>query len=148
MKLVVQRVKNASVSIENQKVNEIKIGLLVFVGIQKGDTREEVEKLANKLVNLRIFENEDHKMTYSLKDIGGEVLSISQFTLLGSTKKGHRPNFNLAEEPRKAKELYELFNNYLIKELSDKVKTGVFGADMEISLINDGPVTILYDTNE
>lgn len=147
MKLVVQRVKNASVSIENQKVNEIKIGLLVFVGIQKGDTREEVEKLANKLVNLRIFENEDHKMTYSLKDIGGEVLSISQFTLLGSTKKGHRPNFNLAEKPRKAKELYELFNNYLIKELPDKVKTGVFGADMEISLINDGPVTILYDTN-
>jgi len=143
LKVLLQRVKNASVKIDNEIFSEIKEGILVFVGIEKGDSEENVNKLAEKTCNLRIFEDENGRMNKSVLDIGGEILSVSQFTLAGNCKKGTRPSFDSAELPEKAKKLYELFNACL----SEKVitKTGVFGAMMEIGLINDGPVTFMLE---
>ena len=143
MKVLIQRVKKASVTISDELYSKINSGLLVFVGIEKGDTEETVLKLADKTLNLRIFEDENEKMNKSVKDVEGEILSVSQFTLAGNCKKGTRPSFDNAEVPDIAKNLYELYNKKLSEQIS--VKTGVFGAMMEVELINDGPVTFMLE---
>lgn len=147
MKVVIQRVKNASVSINRSLHNAINEGLLVLVGIGEEDGNEDIEWLCAKIVNLRIFNDSDSKMNLSLKEINGEVLLISQFTLFANTKKGNRPSFTQAAKPEVAIPLYQSFINQLKKELlPHAVKTGVFGADMQVELLNDGPVTILIDS--
>lgn len=143
MKVLIQRVKRASVTIDNDLYSKIDKGLLVFVGIEKGDKEETVLKLAEKTLNLRIFEDENEKMNLSVKDVKGEILSVSQFTLAGNCKKGTRPSFDNAEKPDLAKKMYELYNNKLSEQVP--VKTGVFGAMMEVELINDGPVTFMLE---
>jgi len=145
MKAVIQRVKKASVKVENRIHASISKGLLVFLGIGKGDNESDVEYLVRKIINLRIFENELGKFDFSVKDINGEMLVVSQFTLYADCKKGNRPSFENAEIPDIAKMLYEKFVEK-IRGNGIKVGTGVFGAKMEIELINDGPVTILLDT--
>ena len=143
MKVLIQRVKRASVTIDNRLYSNIDKGLLVLVGIEKGDKEETVLKLAEKTLNLRIFEDEKEKMNLSVKDVKGEILSVSQFTLAGNCKKGTRPSFDNAERPDLAKNFYELYNNKLSEQVP--VKTGVFGAMMEVELINDGPVTFMLE---
>lgn len=140
MKALIQRVKRASVAIEGEFFSAINSGILVFLGVEKGDEKENAEKLAQKIVNLRIFEDENEKMNLSLKDVNGEMLVVSQFTLCGDCKKGTRPSFDKAANPQKAVDLYE----YFIKCIEDNnipVKTGKFRAMMDVELINDGPVT-------
>jgi len=146
MKVIIQRVQFASVSVEEVKTT-IDKGFLLFVGITHKDTKEIVEKVANKVIQMRIFEDENQKMNRSLKDVNGEILSISQFTLYADCKKGNRPSFTNAAKPVYANELYEYFNA-LLKEQIPKVETGVFGADMKVELLNDGPVTIVLDSEE
>lgn len=140
MKALIQRVKRASVTIEGELFSTINSGILVFLGVEKGDEKENAEKLAQKIVNLRIFEDENEKMNLSLKDANGEMLVVSQFTLCGDCKKGTRPSFDKAAHPDLAVDLYE----YFIKCIEDNnipVKTGKFRAMMDVELINDGPVT-------
>lgn len=140
MKALIQRVKRASVTIEGELFSAINSGILVFLGVEKGDEKENAEKLAQKIVNLRIFEDENEKMNLSLKDVNGEMLVVSQFTLCGDCKKGSRPSFDKAAHPDLAVDLYE----YFIKCIDDNnipVKTGKFRAMMDVELINDGPVT-------
>lgn len=140
MKALIQRVKRASVTIEGELFSAINSGILVFLGVEKGDEKENAEKLAQKIVNLRIFEDENEKMNLSLKDVNGEMLVVSQFTLCGDCKKGTRPSFDRAAHPDLAVDLYE----YFIKCIEDNnipVKTGKFRAMMDVELINDGPVT-------
>jgi len=144
VKALVQRVKKASVTIDDKLYSKIDQGLLVFLGVQKGDSKENADKLAQKLVNLRVFEDENDKMNLSLKDVGGQMLVVSQFTLCGDCKKGTRPSFDNAELPDKANELYEYFVSK-IKEQGIKVQTGSFGAMMDVELINDGPVTFMVE---
>ncbi len=141
---LIQRVKKASVTIDNKLFSSINAGILVLYGVEKGDEKEKAEKIADKISKLRIFEDENGKMNKSIKDISGEVLVVSQFTLAGNCAKGTRPSFDRAELPEKANEMYE----YFIKQLKDKglpVKTGVFGAMMDVELINDGPVTFILN---
>ncbi len=141
---LIQRVKKASVTIDNELFSSINAGILVLYGVEKGDKKEKAEKIADKISKLRIFEDENGKMNKSIKDISGEVLVVSQFTLAGNCAKGTRPSFDRAELPEKANEMYE----YFIKQLQDKglpVKTGVFGAMMDVELINDGPVTFILN---
>ena len=140
MKALIQRVKRASVTIEGELFSAINSGILVFLGVEKNDEKENAEKLAQKIVNLRIFEDENEKMNLSLKDVNGEMLVVSQFTLCGDCKKGTRPSFDKAANPDLAVDLYE----YFIKCIEDNnipVKTGKFRAMMDVELINDGPVT-------
>lgn len=144
MKLVVQRVKNAKLSVNNKLVSQIKQGLVVFVGIGKDDKIEDLDFYAKKVSALRIFEDENEKMNLSVKDVGGEILLISQFTLYGDPMHGNRPSFDGAERPERANMLYLEFANKL-KMLDIPVKLGVFGADMQIIQHNDGPVTIIYN---
>ncbi len=144
MKALIQRVKRASVTIERKLYSKIDEGLLVFLGVQKGDTQENADKLAQKLVNLRIFEDENEKMNLSLKDVNGQMLVVSQFTLCGDCKKGTRPSFDNAELPQKANQLYEYFVTQ-IKAQGIETQTGSFGAMMEVELINDGPVTFMIE---
>ena len=144
MKIIVQRVKQAQVSIEGQIHGQIKQGLLILVGVGPEDQQEDLEYAVRKLVNMRIFSDDEGKMNLSVKDIQGEILSISQFTLFADTKKGNRPAFIGAANPEMASQLYDDFNDLLEKEVP--VKRGVFAADMAIELINDGPVTIILDT--
>ncbi len=146
MRLVIQRVKSASVSIDNQLKSSIGAGLLVLVGIEDSDTPSDTEWLTNKLVNLRIFDDEDGVMNRSVKDCNGEVLVVSQFTLFASTKKGNRPSYIRASKPDFAVPMYETFCRELERLLGKTVQTGVFGADMQVALVNDGPVTILIDS--
>ncbi len=145
MKLVIQRVKNAKVEVENKIVGEINKGFMVLLGVKKGDTTKEADYLARKLCNLRVFEDENEKMNLSLKDVNGELLIVSQFTLYGDAKDGNRPSFIEAELPDKANELYEYFMEKCKENGIEKVEHGVFGAHMDVSLTNDGPVTILIE---
>ncbi len=144
MKALIQRVKKASVSIEGAVYASIGFGMLVFLGVEKGDTRENAQKLFEKLVNLRIFEDENEKMNLSLKDVKGEMLIVSQFTLCGDCKKGTRPSFDKSAPPAQANELYEFFIS-LAKENKIPCATGRFGAMMDVELINDGPVTFMVE---
>ena len=146
MKIIIQRVISASCTINNQLYSEIDNGYLVLVGFTNDDNIQVVEKLANKLINLRIFNDDNDKMNRSIVDIDGNILSISQFTLYANSKKGNRPSFTDAMKPDQAMILYDYFNEYLKKYINN-VKCGIFGADMKISLINDGPVTIILDSN-
>ena len=143
MKILIQRVKQASVTISNTLYSQINKGYLIFMGIEKNDSEYKIEWLINKILNLRIFENDEGKMTHSIIDVQGEILLVSQFTLCGNCKKGNRPSFDNAMPPQEAQILYEKF----VQELSQKirVKTGVFGAMMDIALINDGPVTFMIE---
>ena len=147
MRLVVQKVSQSSVKIEGEIVGDIDKGYMVLVGITNGDDELLVEKMVDKLVNLRIFEDENDKLNLSLLDVGGSVLSISQFTLYANCKKGRRPSFIDAAKPDISSPLYDFFNKKL-EEKGINVERGVFGAMMEVSLINDGPVTIILDSNE
>ena len=144
MKAVVQRVKQTSLSVDGNLISSIPSGLTVFLGIGRGDTRLQAEKAAYKIANLRIFEDCNGKMNLSVKDVGGEILLVSQFTLYGDCSHGHRPSFTEAEQPDKANELYEYCAEKL-REYGITVKLGVFGADMQISQSNDGPVTIILE---
>lgn len=146
MKVVLQRVSSASVTIENKVVAEIQKGLLVLVGIEDADNQEDINWLTAKIANIRIFEDENQVMNLSVKDIEGDVVVVSQFTLHANTKKGNRPSYIKASKPNVAIPLYENFVQQLEKELGKKVQTGVFGADMKVALINDGPVTIVIDS--
>ena len=144
MRAVVQRVKNTRLCVDGELISEIPFGLTVFLGVKVDDKQENADYLAKKIANLRIFEDENGKMNRSVLDVGGEVLMVSQFTLYGDASHGNRPSFTLAERPERANELYE----YAVKELASygvTVKKGVFGADMKIEQMNDGPVTILLE---
>lgn len=147
MKVVIQRVTNAAVSIDGTCVGEIGHGFMILVGIHELDTPEDVSYLVRKISKLRVFEDEEGKMNNSIQDISGSILSVSQFTLYADTKKGNRPSFIKAAKPEKSIPLYNFFNEELGKE-GITVKTGEFGADMQVSLVNDGPVTIIIDTQE
>jgi D-tyrosyl-tRNA(Tyr) deacylase len=144
MRAVIQRVESSKVEIENKIQGEIQKGILVLFGCHKDDTEDKLDILVDKLINFRIFEDEKDKMNFSLKEINGEILIVSQFTLLADTKKGRRPSFIDAMEPVKAKEFYDKFVLKMKKEIKI-VQTGVFGAKMKVSLINDGPVTFILD---
>jgi D-tyrosyl-tRNA(Tyr) deacylase len=146
MKIVIQRVSEASVTINEIKVASIKKGLLILLGIVDNDTQDDIDFLVRKVANLRIFNDENEVMNTSLFDIDGEVIVVSQFTLQASTKKGNRPSYIKAAKPVIAIPLYENFVQTLEKELIKKVQTGEFGADMKVALINDGPVTISIDS--
>ncbi len=146
MKAVIQRVKEASVSVDGKVVGDCKQGYMILLGAAEGDTLEDVEVLARKTANLRVFCDENDKMNKSILDFDGEILAISQFTLCADVKKGNRPSFINALEPVKAEEYYDIFCQKLLENGVKKVSKGIFGADMQVSLINDGPVTIIYDT--
>jgi D-tyrosyl-tRNA(Tyr) deacylase len=146
MRVVIQRVSQAAVTINNIVKSEIKTGLLVLVGIEDSDTHEDIEWLSNKIVNLRIFDDENKVPNISVKDMGGDILLVSQFTLHASTKKGNRPSYIKASKPDIAIPLYEKMIVQLENDLGKKIFTGEFGADMKVSLLNDGPVTIVIDT--
>ena len=146
MRVVIQRVTKASVTINRSVNGAIQKGLLVFVGIEKEDNMEDISWLSNKIINLRIFDDDQGVMNLSLKDIGGNILLISQFTLHATTKKGNRPGYSKAARPELAIPLYQAFINQLQKDLEKEIATGEFGADMKVELLNDGPVTIVIDT--
>ena len=145
MKLVIQRVKNANVKVNDEIIGEINKGYLVLLGVAPTDTRENVDFLVKKLINLRVFEDENGKMNLSIKDIDGELLIVSQFTLYADCSHGNRPSFVNAADPKMANELYEYFVNICKIQDIRKVNTGKFGADMQVSLQNDGPVTIILE---
>lgn len=146
MRVVIQRVKNASVLINNNKTNSINKGYVIFLGFKNSDTIKDIEYIVNKIEKLRIFEI-NNKMNLSIKDINGEILLISQFTLYGDVRKNNRPSFTDCMEYEKAKDLYNVFIEKL-KDTSISFKTGEFGSDMEVSLVNNGPVTIIIDSSE
>lgn len=146
MKVVIQRVTRASVTIEQQLFSSINKGMLILVGIQADDTDEDINWLASKIVNLRIFDDENGVMNKSILESGGEILAVSQFTLMARTKKGNRPSYIDAAPPAISVPLYEKFVATLSQELHKEVQTGQFGADMKVELINDGPVTIIVDS--
>jgi len=148
MKAVIQRVSKASVTIASKKVASIDSGLLILLGIVEEDTNEDIKWLSNKIVNLRIFGDENGIMNSSLKAINGDAILVSQFTLHASTKKGNRPNYIKAAKPNMAIPLYENFVIQFEKDLEKKIQTGQFGADMKVELLNDGPVTIIIDTKD
>ncbi len=143
MRIIVQRSKYSSVSVNNKLINEINFGLVILVSFTEGDNEKNIDFLVNKVVNLRIFDDEDGIMNKSILDVGGEILSISQFTLYADTNKGHRPSYIKALKGEEAIKLYESFN----KKLNDQIvtKSGVFGAEMMLNITNDGPVTIMLE---
>lgn len=147
MKLVIQRVKHASVTIDGIVHGKIQKGYMILVGIQNEDNKEIVKKMADKVMKLRIFTDDNDKMNLSLAQVNGSVLSISQFTLYADCRKGNRPSFTNAGKPEIAQPLYEYFNEY-IRDAGFQVEEGIFGADMKVELLNDGPVTILLDSSE
>ena len=146
MRAVIQRVSEASVIINNEKVANIQKGLLVLVGIEDLDNQEDINWLASKIANLRIFADENEIMNCSIKEVDGEIIVVSQFTLHAQTKKGNRPSYIKAAKPEIAIPLYESFIKQIESELNKKIQTGQFGADMKVTLINDGPVTIIIDS--
>ncbi len=146
MRVLIQRASEASVTIDGQIHGQINVGLVVLLGIEANDSREDVDWLVKKISSLRIFNDSEGKMNHSIADVGGEFLLISQFTLHASTKKGNRPSYIKAARPEIATPLYEEFGQELRKQSNLKVETGVFGADMKVQLINDGPVTIWIDS--
>lgn len=147
MKAVIQRVLNSSVSVDGEIVGSCEKGYMILVGVQQGDTEKHADLLAKKTANLRVFKDENDKMNLSILDIDGEVLAISQFTLCADCKKGNRPSFANSESPDRANELYEYYCQKLREYGVKKVDKGVFGANMKVSLVNDGPVTICFDTD-
>lgn len=147
MKVVIQRVSRASVTVEEKVVGSIGCGFMLLIGIVKGDTELEVAAMAEKISKMRIFEDENDKMNLSLADVGGEVLAISQFTLCAECRRGNRPDFFNAAPPAEANRLYELFMTEM-RNKGIKVEKGIFGAHMEVSLVNDGPVTIVLDSDD
>ena len=145
MKIVVQRVKNAQVDVEGKTVGKIDKGFLVLLGVTHNDTEEQADYLAKKLCNLRVFTDENDKMNLSLKDINGKLLIVSQFTLYADCTSGNRPSFTNAAKPDKAEKLYEYFCKQCEEKYDIEVKKGIFGADMKVELLNDGPVTIIIE---
>ncbi|TPN85883.1 D-aminoacyl-tRNA deacylase [Aquimarina algicola] len=146
MKAVIQRVSEASVTVEKNIISKINQGLLILIGIENEDTKEDVDWLCNKIIKLRIFGDENGVMNKSIQDVDGEIIVVSQFTLHASTKKGNRPSYIKAAKPEIAIPVYEQFVEQLELNLKKKIGTGIFGADMKVSLLNDGPVTIIIDT--
>lgn len=146
MRVIIQRVKNASVSIEGEKVAAIENGLLILLGIVNEDTQEDIKWLSNKIINLRIFSDENGVMNTSIKDVNGDVIVVSQFTLHASTKKGNRPSYIKAAKPEVAIPLYKDFVKQVEHDLGKPIQTGQFGADMKVELLNDGPVSIIIDS--
>jgi len=146
MRVVIQRVSKASVTIDNEIYSQVNTGLLVLLGIEDADTLEDIEWLSGKIVNLRIFNDDKGVMNVSVKDINGDILVVSQFTLHASTKKGNRPSYIKASKPEFASPMYEKFVVQLNHDLGKQVYTGIFAADMKVDLCNDGPVTIIIDT--
>ena len=147
MKAVIQRVTSADVKVDGKTVGRIGKGFLVLLGVMEGDTEKEAALMAQKIARLRVFEDADEKMNLSVTDVDGEILSVSQFTLCADVKKGNRPSFTPSAKPDEANALYEKFNAFLLSEGVKNVETGIFGADMKVSLLNDGPVTIIFDTD-
>ena len=145
MRVIVQRCKNSSVKVDNKIVGSINSGMVILVGFTEGDTEEIIEKIVKKIVNLRIFDDDNGIMNKSILEVGGSILSISQFTLYANTKKGNRPSYIEALNSEVAIKLYNLFNEKLREHIN--VSTGIFGADMEVNIINDGPITIALDSN-
>jgi D-tyrosyl-tRNA(Tyr) deacylase len=146
MRVVLQRVSQASVTVEGNKTADIQKGLLVLVGIEDTDTREDIDWLVGKIIKMRIFGDENDVMNCSVQDVDGDIIVVSQFTLHASTKKGNRPSYIKAAKPEFAIPMYENFVKSLEKDFNKKIQTGIFGADMKVSLLNDGPVTILIDS--
>ena len=147
MRIIVQRVNNASVVVDREVVGEIKKGILIFLGVGNEDDEKDLDYMVNKVLGLRIFQDEDDKMNLSVKDISGEILVVSQFTLYGDVRKGKRPSFTASAHPDIGKRLYEEFLVRL-KTSGLKIENGIFGADMKVNLINDGPVTIMLDSKK
>ena len=147
MKAILQRVTFAEVKVDGNTVGKIDNGFLILLGVAEGDTEKEADALSSKIATLRVFTDENDKMNKSVLDIGGEVLVVSQFTLCADVKKGNRPSFDNSAKPDEAKALYEYFCSELLKNGVKNVETGVFGAHMQVSLVNNGPVTIIYDTS-
>lgn len=148
MKAVIQRVLNSNVSVDGKIVGEINKGLMILLGVWQNDTKEDADKLIKKIPFLRIFEDENDKMNLSCLDINGEILVVSQFTLCADCSHGRRPSFTRSAPPQEANELYEYFVEQLKKTGVSRVETGVFGADMKVGILNDGPVTIILDSKE
>ncbi len=148
MRVVLQRAKNGSVTVDGTVTGKIDQGYVLLVGIKEGDTKEDVEYVANKIAGLRLFEDEEGKMNDSIQEVGGDILSISQFTLYGDTRKGRRPSFTDAARPDVAEPLWEYFNEVLREKHGLKVEVGVFGAMMDVQLTNDGPVTLIVESKE
>ncbi len=148
MKAVIQRVSHCSVTVDNNITGEIGQGFLILLGIEKGDDQKEADKLSNKISVLRVFTDENDKMNLSLHDIDGEVLVVSNFTLCADCRKGRRPSFDAAARPETADPLYEYFCSKMSENGIRKVEKGIFGADMKVSLLNDGPVTLIIDSRE
>ena len=148
MRIVIQKVKEASVSVENKTISSIKKGLLILVGIENADTQEDINYLVKKVVQLRVFGDENGVMNLSVKDVGGDIIVVSQFTLHANTKKGNRPSYIRAAKPDFSIPMYENFIAEMESALGKKVGTGKFGAKMDVALINDGPVTIIIDSKQ
>lgn len=146
MRVIIQRTKRASVRIENEIKSEINQGMLILVGIEDSDNEDDINWLCKKIINLRIFDDQEGVMNLSIKDIGGDILAVSQFTLHASTRKGNRPSYIRASKPEIAIPMYEKFCQTLEEALGKPIQTGTFGADMQVGLINDGPVTIIIDS--
>ena len=146
MKVVIQRVSQATVKASDKIISEIKIGFLILLGVEKSDSKEDIDWLVNKISNLRVFSDNELKMNLSIKDIKGEIIVVSQFTLHAKTKKGNRPSYIKAANPEQAEPLYEEFILQLKNESAVSVQSGVFGANMQVDIVNDGPVTIIMDS--
>lgn len=148
MRAIIQRVTEASVSVDSKVTGAIQRGLLILIGIEDADTNEDITRLSSKIINLRIFNDAEGIMNFSIKDVDGDILLVSQFSLFGDTRKGNRPSYIRASKPPVAIPMYEKMILTLSNNLGKKVQTGIFGADMKVALINDGPVTIFIDTRE
>ena len=146
MKVVIQRVSEATVKVRDKIISEIKLGFLILLGIEKSDSKEDINWLVNKISNLRVFSDNELKMNLSIKDIKGEIIVVSQFTLHAKTKKGNRPSYIKAANPEQAEPLYEEFISQLKNESAVRVQSGLFGANMQVDIVNDGPVTIIIDS--